>query len=138
MSIELKLLGKTSRVLRAWVCSITLCLGVSACISPDLEPPRGSGTTLPAAPNAPQQNGAKPSDGLIVGGTGGSAATAGPGNTGTTTPPKTMTPPAAAAGRGATTPGGANPQTPGMTTPTAGAAGAASEANDNDADAGVP
>lgn len=131
MSIELKLLGKTSRVLRAWACCITLCLGVSACISPDLEPPRGSpGSSLPATPNTPQ-NGAKPSDGLVVGGTGGSAAAASPGMT---TPPTTMVPAGAAAGRGATAPTTGSPQTP----PGGGMAGAASEASDGDADAGVP
>lgn len=137
MSIELKLLGKTSRVLRAWVCSITLCLGVSACISPDLEPPRGTpGSSLPATPTTPQQNGAEPSKGLSVAGAGGSAAAANPG----ATAPATATPPSAAAGRGATTPTGTvTPQTPGGTMPMGGAAGAAAEASDDaDADAGVP
>jgi hypothetical protein len=140
VSIELKLLGKTSRVLRAWVSSIALCLGASACISPDLEPPRGApGSSLPATPT---MNGAVPSKGIAVAGAGGSAAAANPGATAPTTPttPTTTTPPSAAAGRGATTPTGTgNPQTPGGALPMGGAAGAASEASDDgDADAGVP
>lgn len=137
MTIERKLLGKTSRVLRAWACSITLCLGVSACISPDLEPPRGSpDTSLPATPNTPQDP-AQPANGVTVG-AGGSAANPGPGTTGATEPPTTTMPPTAAAGHGANTTPGANPQTPGKS-PTDGAAGAASEAGDGgDADAGTP
>jgi hypothetical protein len=135
VSIELKLQGKMSRVLRTWACSIALCLGVSACISPDLEPPRGSpGSSLPA-PTTPLQTGAEPAKGASVAGAGGSLAAANPGPA----MPTTTTPPSAAAGRGATTPTGtANPQTPG-TPAMGGAAGAASEASDDgDADAGVP
>lgn len=149
MSIERKFLQQTARMLGVFACAAALCL--SACISPDLEPPGAAGTGIPARPGGPaaaaMDSAGKPA-GTV---TSQPSTTANPNGDASITIPPTMmmapgatTPAVGAAGAGAApNSGGAAPQQPSgaMSPPTntagtAGAAGSSSEST-KDADAGV-
>lgn len=124
VSIERKLQGKASRRVGAWLCSIALCLSAASCISPDLEPPsQGTRAGVPSTPNVPRQ----PGDGLANAETAGTTGTTGMPQGGSAAMTPTATTPGAAAGRGATPPNVSEAPS-----------GAAAEAGDDGADAGVP
>jgi hypothetical protein len=149
VSIERKFLKKTARVLGVMACAGALCL--SACISPDLEPPGAASTAIPTRPGGPSAaatEGMKPT----TGGTATSApqTTTPSGDASINVPPTMMMVPAqspqvGAAGAGSATtngsaaPGGqpgASTAPPASTAGASGAAGAAAEST-KDADAGV-
>ncbi|HET8934956.1 MAG TPA: hypothetical protein VFN67_16020 [Polyangiales bacterium] len=135
VSIERNLLKRTARMLGALGCFVALC----SCVSPDLEPPGASGTTLPANPGAPE--GARAEDRTAKSQ---APAAAGAGATSTAATPPTVTPGnnMAAAGQGANPAMGMTTATRQPTTPPATAGAGAQDVphdpnSDNDADAGA-